>query len=251
MNIENRTYYFYNDLINVLNFEANNLRLDKKSWKDIDIYYFGYVDKDEPTEWKVNSVNPLYLILIFCFAGEKNRVRYLNIDNGDAVLKKYDQVFSGIKHHIGKISGDEIVYDSDYDKIKFLTDDSLPLGKLIHFPAITIAIRCVFKQDGIYYPQVYLDDALYQIFKRIDCGEFIDHSGSGVKCMICHYSYFSDGFKYQPYVCNGCHDFSMTVMNLSDFFVVTIKGVDYRVYISGAGKKAAVFILKNSELGNK
>ena len=85
--------------------------------------------------------------------------------------------------------------------------------------------------------------------ERIDCGEFIDHSGSGVKCMICHYSYFSDGF--EPYVCNGCHEFSVTVMNLSDFFVVTIKGVDYRVYISGVDKKAAVFILKNSELGNK
>ena len=87
-------------------------------------------------------------------------------------------------------------------------------------------------------------------YEIIDCGKFINHSGKGVKCMICHYSYFSDGFKYQPYVCNGCHEFSMTVMNLSDFFVVTIKGVDYRVYISGVDKKGAVFILKNSELGN-
>ena len=43
--------------------------------------------------------------------------------------------------------------------------------------------------------------------------------------MISHYWYFSDGFKYQPYVCNGCHDFSMCVQNLSDFFVVTIKNV--------------------------
>ena len=43
-NIKDRTYYFYNDLINVLNFEANNLKLDKKSWKDIDIYYIRYVD---------------------------------------------------------------------------------------------------------------------------------------------------------------------------------------------------------------
>ena len=50
-------------------------------------------------------------------------------------------------------------------KIKFLTDDSLPLGKLIYFPKMTVVIRCVFKQDGIYYPQVYLDDCLYQICK--------------------------------------------------------------------------------------
>ena len=66
--------------------------------------------------------------------------------------------------------------------------------------------------------------------------------------MICNYYYFKDiGFKYQLYVSNVCHDFSMTVQNLSDFFVVTIKNVGYRVYITGADKKAAVFILKNSD----
>ena len=82
LNIKNKTYYFYNDLINVLNFEANNLKLDKKSWRDIDIYYIGYVDKDKPSERRVNSVNPLYLIVssVFCFEGEKNGVKYLKID---------------------------------------------------------------------------------------------------------------------------------------------------------------------------
>ena len=45
LNIKNRTYYFYNDLINAINFEGSNLKLDKKAWKDIDIYYIGYVDK--------------------------------------------------------------------------------------------------------------------------------------------------------------------------------------------------------------
>ena len=57
--IKNRTYYFYNDLINLSNFEANNLKLDKK----IDICYIRYVDKNKPSDWKVNSVNPLYLII--------------------------------------------------------------------------------------------------------------------------------------------------------------------------------------------
>ena len=50
LNIKNRTYYFYNDLINVLNFEASNLKLDKKTWKDIDIYFTGYVAKNKPSE---------------------------------------------------------------------------------------------------------------------------------------------------------------------------------------------------------
>ena len=100
-NIKNRTYYFYNDLINVLNFEASNLKLDKKTWKDIDIYYVGYVDKNP--NGNVNSVNPLYLTInrVYGIVSEKNGVRFLTIE--DAVLKKYDQVFSGIKYHIGKI----------------------------------------------------------------------------------------------------------------------------------------------------
>ena len=39
----------------------SNLKLDIKGWKDIDIYYIGYVDKSKPSEWGINSVNSLYL----------------------------------------------------------------------------------------------------------------------------------------------------------------------------------------------
>ena len=61
LNIKNKTYYFYNNLINLSTFSVNNLKLDKKTWKDIDIYYIGYVDKNKPEDGKVSSVNPLYL----------------------------------------------------------------------------------------------------------------------------------------------------------------------------------------------
>ena len=90
-------------------------------------------------------------------------------------------------------------------------------------------------------------------YERIDKREFIDFNKGekSIKCMICHYCYFKYGFKYQPYICNPCHDFSMTVQKLSDFFVVTIKNVDYRVYILGFDKKTAAFILKNSDLSDK
>ena len=66
-------------------------------------------------------------------------------------------MFAGIKHHIKKIDNTDVNYNSDYEKIKFLSDDSLPLGKLIYFPTMTVIIRCVFKQNGVFYPQVYLD----------------------------------------------------------------------------------------------
>ena len=162
LNIKNRTYYFYNDLINVLNFEASNLKLDKKSCKDLDIYYIGYVDKNKSSNWNVNSANPLHLIVtdIYGTITEKNGHKFLSIDSylGDhyfnPVLKKYNQVFSGLKHHNKEIEfghgSEKVVYDSDFDKIKFLTDDNLHLKKLIYFPNLTVVIRCVFKQNGIF-----------------------------------------------------------------------------------------------------
>ena len=82
-------------------------------------------------------------------------------------------------------------------------------------------------------------------YERID-SEGIDFIKGeiSVKCMIYNYYYFKDiRFKYQPDVCNRCHDSSTTVQNLSDFFVLTIKNIDYRVYITGIDK-FAVFILK-------
>ena len=61
LNIKNRSYYFYNDLINILNFEASNLKLHKKSSLELDVYYIDYVDKKP--DWNINSVNPLYLMI--------------------------------------------------------------------------------------------------------------------------------------------------------------------------------------------
>ena len=77
--VKNRSYYFYNDLINVLNFEANNLKLDKKSWEDLDVYFIGYVDKKP--ERNANSVNPLYLMInrFYGHIEEENGVKYLII----------------------------------------------------------------------------------------------------------------------------------------------------------------------------
>ena len=61
MKIKNRTYYFYNDLINIKDFDPKLLKPGKKSYKNIDIYYIGYITKKE--EYKINSVNSLYLLV--------------------------------------------------------------------------------------------------------------------------------------------------------------------------------------------
>ena len=61
MNIKNKSYYFYNDLINIKDFDAKLLKLNKKSYKNIDIYYIGYITKKDKS--KIDSVNPLYLLV--------------------------------------------------------------------------------------------------------------------------------------------------------------------------------------------
>ena len=62
INIKNRTYYFYNDIIDLDEFDVSKIKVDKKDFNDIDIYYLGYEHKKKISECDViNSVNPLYL----------------------------------------------------------------------------------------------------------------------------------------------------------------------------------------------
>ena len=62
IDIKNRTYYFFNDMINIKIFYPNNIKIDENSYKDILIYYIGYVTFKDLKYVKVNSVNSLYLI---------------------------------------------------------------------------------------------------------------------------------------------------------------------------------------------
>ena len=64
LNIKNRTYYYFNDIINIKDFHSNLLRIDKKQYKDIDIYYIGHITikKFDDCE-NINSVSPLYLMI--------------------------------------------------------------------------------------------------------------------------------------------------------------------------------------------
>ena len=60
INIKNQTYYFYNDIIDIENFDAKLLKIDKKSYKDIDIFNIGYVTK------KKLVIVEILIVLIFC-----------------------------------------------------------------------------------------------------------------------------------------------------------------------------------------
>ena len=63
INIKNWTYYFSDDMINIKGFDSRLLKIDKKSYKNIETYYNGYITMKYSDYVKVNSVNPLYLII--------------------------------------------------------------------------------------------------------------------------------------------------------------------------------------------
>ena len=63
INTKNRTYYFFDGMINIKHFDLNLLKIDKKSCKNIDIYYIGYITMKDSDHVKINSVTPLYLII--------------------------------------------------------------------------------------------------------------------------------------------------------------------------------------------
>ena len=64
IDIKNRTYYFYNDMINIKKFDSNLLKIDKKSYKDIGIYNIGYITIKKIDDCEnIYSVNPLYLLV--------------------------------------------------------------------------------------------------------------------------------------------------------------------------------------------
>ena len=114
-------------------------------------------------EYKIDSVNPLYLMInrIDRFIEEKEGGKYLSIastDRNSKALKKYSQVWDGIKDCIEKINDGELgEYDKDYTKIKFNSDDDIPLNKKLNFLSITVIITNIFEKHGKYYPQCFLD----------------------------------------------------------------------------------------------
>ena len=113
-------------------------------------------------------MNPLYLRIthVNIYIEEINGNRYLvcdSIDENKKLLKKYNDVFNGIMDKVKEVSSDECDYEKDYMKIKYNSDDNLPLNKPLKFHNMTLTIKSVFKEDGKLYPQVFLDDTLYEL----------------------------------------------------------------------------------------
>ena len=160
-------------MINLKDFESNLLKIDKKHYKGINIYYIEYItmnkiDDDE----NIYSVNPFYFCVNHAngYIEEKNGNKYLIFDDSVtdnkelSQTKKYADIWDSIKNKTKAVNGNKgNDYGKDYMKIKFNSDDNLPLNKLLKFHAMTITIRCVFEENGQLYPQMFLHAALYEL----------------------------------------------------------------------------------------
>ena len=117
IDIKNRTYYFYNDMINIKKFDSNLLKIDKKSYKDIGIYNIGYITIKKIDDCEnIYSINPLYLLINHAngYIEEKGVNKYLIFDSTDEnkeLLKKLNDVWNGLRDKIKKISSGMCGYE--------------------------------------------------------------------------------------------------------------------------------------------
>ena len=146
------------------------IKIDKKSHKNISIYCIGYITiKIISDDENINSVNPLYLIIgdVDGYIEENYRNKYLNFastDKNKKVLEKYTKLWDEIKYHIQTTNAEKSgENEKDYMKIKFSSDNDLPLNKALTLHNLTIIVRSVFEKDGKYYPQVFLDECWHEV----------------------------------------------------------------------------------------
>ena len=89
---------------------------------------------------------------------------------------------------------------------------------------------------------------------RIDISERIDinKTSASKECDICHCWYFKDiDFKYEPYLCNGCHDLMQKATSFNDAAIFYVKGNAYRGHCLYMSKDGAISIMNNSNLLDK
>ena len=103
-------------------------------------------------------MKPLYLSVKSLLGSvDGSSGKYLIIDKSNI---KVINVFNTLREYIeDKIISDKI---DGFNKIKFSSDRDLPLGTLIRLKILTIIIRCIIKKDDKYYPEIYLDECLYE-----------------------------------------------------------------------------------------
>ena len=169
LDIKNLPCYFFSDMINIKNSNPNLLKITKLSFRGIfgvDICYIKYVTMKILDHVNINNKNFLCLNIVDGYNEESNRIKYLvfasTYKNKEA-LEKYTRLCNETKNQIKAINvGEPIKYRKNFMSIRFESDD-LPLGKTLNIPSMIIVPASVFEKDGKDYPQVCLQECLYEL----------------------------------------------------------------------------------------
>ena len=155
LNIKNKVFTLPAKVINILDFDANKLGVQKEGDDEIGIYYIDYDDDafylvidDLKGYFEKDDEGRTYLTMIFASSDDK---------------MKYDKVWQKIKKLINKVTNGELSnYNKDYRVIRFETDDMLPFGYMIKICSMIIVIRSVLRKDR-FYPQFFLHYCSYEV----------------------------------------------------------------------------------------
>ena len=149
ISMKSHIYYFFDDIINIKEFDPNNIKLRENSYKNILIYYIAYVTIKDSKYVKINSVNPLYLMFnkMNGYFEEINGNNYLTLfatnDSKDRI-KNYEELWIKITDLITLVTKKADDYDEKFIKIKLDSDDILSLNKMIKISVMVIVVRAIF-----------------------------------------------------------------------------------------------------------
>ena len=120
-----------------------------------------------------NDAYPLYLVfndvdVYFSCVDKDKYLTFASTDKNEEVLKNYKKLWDEVKKEIRTIKGgiEPFEYDKDYMRIRFESDNELPLNKILNIPACIIIVRSVFEDNDKFFPQVHLNNC---------CLEYDDH----------------------------------------------------------------------------
>ena len=169
INIEKGQSYFFNDMTNINDFDQSLLNIDQVLFdhNELVMYDIKYIKN-------LNSLGSFYLVFNNLDAyieksGENRYSVFASTEKYTIMLKNYTELCDDIKKQIELITGDKVTkYNEDFMKIRFKTNDDLPLSKIINIPICVVIVSSIFKEDGKYYPQVLLHDCFYEYEENIN-----------------------------------------------------------------------------------
>ena len=175
LKIKTKTNYNWDDIVYFCYIAVKLIKVIKRESRiGVEIYYIGYVFD---SEYETHSIKPLYLVInnLFChiekIKGSSDRYLVVNTNN-KKIINIFDEIWKYIEQRvtaggIWKFLEEKFIFDNEnneikeYNKLRFSSNLDLPLDTLIEFRTLTLTISCVIKKDGKYYPEIYLDEGLY------------------------------------------------------------------------------------------